>query len=989
MTDLGLTARERLAVDRLRSCAVGVLWVLCCGAPAPAWAARLVSVATLDKDTLVVNVRDGEVIHRENGTETVNRFAPELSTASAVLTASWTLKSSVDASYGGTGQHPTACWRKTKLNGHAQLAWNTGTNDYNYESTFEHWVFLRLPSSLQQGMTYTLEIAAATNLDTSSAPLTFDIYSSRSEAVHVNLVGYLPDAPHKAADLYQWMGDGGARDYGSFVGNKVYVYALGSKQAVEAGQVKAWKPSGSDVGGYNLTRSAVWNADFTPFTTSGTYRLVVDGVGCSQDFTIAADVYAEPFRISLRGFSYMRLGQATPLGVTPPYRTPLLKPGIDPPNTTVYLTTVQPFDANWSSIPSDPWDHPDSFARFRKVGNPTNPNAWGGHADAADRDRHLGHVSIIYDMLLPYILSRGALSDDASGIPESGNGIPDVIDEAAYEVDFWLRLRDGEGYGHGLTNPNNSNVLYQAGTNAVAAWANAANAAMLAEAYRIAGETTRMATYRDAAVAAYTYANGLADPMLDRTQDVGNTVVRGRDLKMTAAAYLYNLTGDQAYEAVVNAESVCTGTTAQLDDGGHNQIWATAGYLFTPQPVHFATLQGNMRASAINDAKVREANLTLSRPSRRATDERAGYFHTSQNVQRTMLALAVATAPADRDLFRKALALEADWGLGRNSLNMIQMGTATTALAARRSVDQMYTSGRDDGVPGIDPGHTPYMNLNDWDGSMVMGSPSRLYANAYPANFTSSWPIAEGYFNTPWVWAHSEFTPQQSMRGKTALYGYLHALGASAPTRALAVAKAGAGSGTVTSAPAAIDCGTSCIASFARGSSVTLTAAAATGSAFAGWGSPCSGTGSCTLAMDADRVVTATFDTTAPGTFPLAVRKAGSGSGTVTSAPTGIACGSACSASYANGTPVTLTAAAASGATFAGWSGACSGSGACSITMGGAQSVTATFDAGGSPGDPKPASVKAVTGCGCGAGGAGSLLALAAGLGLLPRRRRR
>jgi hypothetical protein len=73
MTDVGLAARERLTVDRLRSCAVSVLWVLGCGTPAPAWAAKLVSVATLDKDTLVVNVRDGEVIHRENGTETVNR----------------------------------------------------------------------------------------------------------------------------------------------------------------------------------------------------------------------------------------------------------------------------------------------------------------------------------------------------------------------------------------------------------------------------------------------------------------------------------------------------------------------------------------------------------------------------------------------------------------------------------------------------------------------------------------------------------------------------------------------------------------------------------------------------------------------------------------------------------------------------------------------------------------------------------------------------
>jgi hypothetical protein len=65
---------------------------------------------------------------------------------------------------------------------------------------------------------------------------------------------------------------------------------------------------------------------------------------------------------------------------------------------------------------------------------------------------------------------------------------------------------------------------------------------------------------------------------------------------------------------------------------------------------------------------------------------------------------------------------------------------------------------------------------------MTMGCPSRLYANAYPANFTSTWPIAEGYFNTRYVWAHVEFTPQQTMRGKTALYGYLYGIGKAGPS---------------------------------------------------------------------------------------------------------------------------------------------------------------------------------------------------------------
>jgi hypothetical protein len=75
--------------------------------------------------------------------------------------------------------------------------------------------------------------------------------------------------------------------------------------------VTFWKPSGPDVFWYNLTRSAVWTVDFPGAAAPGTYRLAVEGVGCSQDFTIANDVYANPFRVSLRGFYYMRLGRTT------------------------------------------------------------------------------------------------------------------------------------------------------------------------------------------------------------------------------------------------------------------------------------------------------------------------------------------------------------------------------------------------------------------------------------------------------------------------------------------------------------------------------------------------------------------------------------------------------------------------------------------------------------------------------------------------------
>jgi hypothetical protein len=155
----------------------------------------------------------------------------------------------------------------------------------------------------------------------------------------------------------------------------------------------------------------------------------------------------------------------------------------------------------------------------------------------------------------------------------------------------------------------------------------------------------------------------------------------------------------------------------------------------------------------------------------------------------------------------------------------------------------------------------------------------------------------------------------------------------------------GTGTGVVTSNPAGINCGTACAFNFNPGT-VVLTATPDAGATFTGWsgtGISCPGTGTCSVTMDAAKSVTATF--TAGQTFNLTVTRAGSGTGTVTSNPAGITCGSDCSEAYASGTNVALTATASSGSTFTGWGGGCSGSGSCTVAMSAAQSVTATFGA--------------------------------------------
>ena len=95
----------------------------------------------------------------------------------------------------------------------------------------------------------------------------------------------------------------------------------------------------------------------------------------------------------------------------------------------------------------------------------------------------------------------------------------------------------------------------------------------------------------------------------------------------------------------------------------------------------------------------------------------------------------------------------------------------------------------------------------------------------------------------------------------------------------------------------------------------------------------------------------ASYNGTARGHFArildsaaLTVAEAGAGTGAVTSAPSGIACGTTCSAAFDQASSVTLTATAAAGSTFTGWGGACSGTSAtCVVTMSAAVAVTATF----------------------------------------------
>ena len=218
----------------------------------------------------------------------------------------------------------------------------------------------------------------------------------------------------------------------------------------------------------------------------------------------------------------------------------------------------------------------------------------------------------------------------------------------------------------------------------------------------------------------------------------------------------------------------------------------------------------------------------------------------------------------------------------------------------------------------------------------------------------------------------------------------------------VSVTKSGDGAGLVTSIPAGISCGSGCRVTYPAGTVVTLVASATSGSKFAGWTGDCSGTSACRVVGNAGLNVEARFNllpstsstsgassssgassttgaaaaggasiavststpmtaaassiaaapanqASAPGAgrsgsvYDVVVAKSGDGTGTVSSNPGGIECGNGCSMTYMAGIPVTLTATPEAGSRFEGWSGQCSGKGACTVSGNGAISVTARF----------------------------------------------
>ena len=198
-------------------------------------ASDIVEVLPLTNQIIMIHFDDGYAVYHKAGQARTNEkvVVELLNTTEAVKAANYLLKSDDDLNY-TSGKTPTDIGRKTKGVEFTWLCQNWGANGCNNsgpDHVEEHWIYLYLPSALESGKTYTLQTGTLAN-NGSQWKFTFDEQKLRSEAVHVNQIGYNPGATEKFGYVYHWAGDKGGINLSAYSGKNFYLLNLQTSQCL-------------------------------------------------------------------------------------------------------------------------------------------------------------------------------------------------------------------------------------------------------------------------------------------------------------------------------------------------------------------------------------------------------------------------------------------------------------------------------------------------------------------------------------------------------------------------------------------------------------------------------------------------------------------------------------------------------------------------------------------------------------------------------------
>ena len=322
-------------------------------------------------------------------------------------------------------------------------------------------VYLRTSSKLRNG-----EKVEVRSADGRFGVLDFDEESTVCWSIKVNQVGYRPGAPTNRAYIGMWLPGIGALDFSGFEGKPFVVRRFergvgfrGGRvvgDAVFRGKVVLRKKFGDQhverEGGSNLTGEDVYEMDLSGLQEAGEFCVQVPGLGRSWPFTVGENALGESYFTLMKGLFTQRCGMALRLPFTAWERAACHEttlPGRFLPETEgwyrgAYRKGDQRFgirDAQGNQI---------SPSTFTLVGN-SDPNGKplagvkGGWHDAADFDRRIYHYNVVSDLLAAFEANGKALSDGQLNIPESGNGVPDILDEALWGIEVWRATQTATG----------------------------------------------------------------------------------------------------------------------------------------------------------------------------------------------------------------------------------------------------------------------------------------------------------------------------------------------------------------------------------------------------------------------------------------------------------------------------------------------------------------------------------------------------------------
>ena len=766
-------------------------------------ATELVEVLPLTAEILMLRFDEGYVDYHEQG-ETFEDdivVVSPLDVVAASAKTSYTLTSLDDPAY-ATAQQPLRVNRKSKPTEFAGfcLADNGRDTCVNPipDLAKEHYLYLHLPVALTNGRTYTLELPGLP-----TQPAFTWIHNDRilrSEAVHVNLIGYVPSAGEKYGYVYHWMGDGGSLGL-SNEPRDFYLVDEVSDEVAFSGSLAFRRDSTTKEIAYesqsppfgNLIGSDAWECDFSSFRQNGSYRLCVDGVGCSFPFEIGDDIYREPLDLAIMGLYQQRSGVALETPYTDVARPAPHNPGITPGFAgRLKYSSISASDYSDGDNPADQADQINASV----LGD---LDAWGWYQDAGDWDGYRRHSAVPMQLLWLYEMHASKWGDGQLNLPEQGNGLPDLLDEALWLPRFLHRLRKEmieKGYGTGGV--GGSRVFgdlngFDDGPNGElrGSWEDTDRD------WIVSGEDALM-TYAYAGVAAHAAIllldNQLSDPggvswvneaQIAYTWAAANTTSADlalteeslEEYRMYAAANLYRVTAERQYELQFEADF-----NATVDNDLSDPMqWAYASYraasdehpsdpaLVTAVKQRIAT-NANFWAEAFRDDRsarwagnwfvpliIGQGTTPLVQPVI------VGHYFSQDD------------DPASTDTYRDALYSTADYFLGTNPLNQ----TWITGLGERSpkqvfNLDSWVLNG-DTARRGVTP-YGPWTQEFLGFFSFVAPYTSKwAFIHTYPVG-EDAWPGHERWFDQRPAPLTAEYTVDQNMGPNILTYGYLWGL---------------------------------------------------------------------------------------------------------------------------------------------------------------------------------------------------------------------